>query len=450
MQSPTGDNAQSTARSGLQAGSGLPFDRRVVILLEIADDPNEIALAEELFDHRGWPARPAEEPERVGCPPERVARVVEVRLTGAREGAVERALGLVDRLAVAASLNMWARDAVLLEHEPERYTAWRVSPAVGVPQPGRVVRTVEPRGRAGALADLRARELAGHVHASDVDLHPADEPSIAVRGNVLSVNIGNAVAFLAVVLAAIAHTGWQLTGWFITMLFGLPWLIWGLRYALRDSPARRTTLWALPLASPLLLPLVTWGGGLVQDRYIGSFGIPSDSVHAGTLDRLWAGALLVGAMLYCVALRVAAYGWNRRFHANPDAWDLAKAAGAVGEGLIVGIALTVMLSYLHEGAFVEARNAAVHLHEPPPYYGLRPVLVCVQPVTHVAHPERGFPGASYGGTVPLTYPVLTFGPDADRIWLWDPRSGSTFNMSLDDATFEPFDPDFAGKDRPCG
>ncbi|MFD7919813.1 hypothetical protein ACFV3R_11375 [Streptomyces sp. NPDC059740] len=56
-----------------------------MILVEIADDPNETALAEELFALRGWPERPAEEHERAGCPPERVARVVEVRLTGARK-----------------------------------------------------------------------------------------------------------------------------------------------------------------------------------------------------------------------------------------------------------------------------------------------------------------------------------------------------------------------------
>ncbi|MFF4753263.1 hypothetical protein ACWD5R_26740 [Streptomyces sp. NPDC002514] len=465
MQSPTGRNSRDafggiaegfsrggsrfTAREGLRAGSSLPFDRRVVILVEIADDPNETALAEELFADRGWPVRPAEEPERAGCPPERVARVVEVRLTGAREGAVERALGLVDRLAVAASLNMWARDAVLLEHEPERYTAWRVRPAPGVPRPGRVVRAVEPRGRAGALADLRARELAGHVHASAVDLDPADTPSTDVRANLLLVNLGNAVAFSAAVLAIAPHTGWQPFGWSATVLFGLPWLIAGLRHALRDSPARRAALWALPLASPVLLPFVTWLGGLVQDRYISSFGIPSDSVHAGTIDRLWAGALPVAGVLYCVAFGVAAYGWNRRFHAHPDAQDLGNAAFAAGAGLFVGLVLVVMPFYLRAGASATAENAAARFQEPPPYYGLRPVLVCVRPVTPVTHPERGFPGASYGGTVPLTHPVLTFGPDADRIWLWDPQSRQTFSMDLADATFEPLDTDFTSKDHPC-
>lgn len=442
---------RSTAREGLQAGSGLPFDRRVVILVEIADDPNETALAAELFAQRGWPVRPAEEAERAGCPPERVARVVEVRLTGAREGAVERALGLVDRLAVAASLNMWARDAVLLEHEPERYTAWRVRPAPGVPQPGRVVRTVEPRGRAGAVADLRARELAGHVHTAAVDLDPADVPSTGVRANLVLVNFGNVVAFSAAALAIAPHTGWQFFGWSVTVLFGLPWLIAGLRHALRDSPARRAALWALPLASPVLLPFVTWLGGLVQDRYIGSFGIPSDSVHAGTTDRLWAGALPVTGLLYCMAFGVAAYGWNRRFHANPDARDLGNAAFAAGAGLFLGLGLVVMPFSFHvnTSAAADAGNAAAHLREPPSYYGLRPVLVCVRPVTPVAHPERGFPGASYGGTVPLTHPVLTFGPDGDRIWLWDPRSRRAFSMDLADATFAPFDPDFASADQPC-
>ncbi|MEU1503201.1 hypothetical protein [Streptomyces sp. NPDC005732] len=419
-----------------------------MILVEIADDPNETTLAEELFALRGWPARPAEEPERAGCPPERVARVVEVRLTGAREGAVERALGLVDRLAVAASLNMWARDAVLLEHKPERYTAWRVRPTPGVPQPGRVVRTVEPRGRAGALADLRTREMAGHVHASVVDLDPADELSTDVRNVLRGVNLGNAVAFLVAVLAIAPHTGWQPFGWSASVLFGLPWLIGGLRHVLRDSPARRAVLWALPLASPILLPFVTWIGGLVQDGYIGSFGIPSDSVHVGTIGRLWAGALPVTGVLYCVAFGVAAYGWNQRFHANPDAQDWRNTAFAAVAGLFAGLVLVVTPFYLYPVASTAAETAAVRLQEPPPYYSLRPVLVCVRPVTPVAHPERGFHGASYGGTVPLTYPLLTFGPDGDRIWLWDPRSHQAFSMDLADATFNPFDTDFTSNDNP--
>ncbi|MBY8881044.1 hypothetical protein [Actinacidiphila acidipaludis] len=446
---------RSTAGDGSpagSAGSGLPFDRRVMILVEIADDPNETALAAELFAHRGWPVRPAEEPERAGCPPERVARVVEVRLTGAREGAVERALGLVDGLAVAASLNMWARDAVLLEHEPERYTAWRVRPAPGVPRPGRVVRAVEPRGRTGAQADLRTRALAGQVYAADVDVDPADVASTDVRANLLLVNLGNLLAFSAAALAIVPHTGWQPFGWSVTVLFGLPWLVAGLRHALRDSPARRAALWALPLASPVLLPFVTWLGGLVQDRYVGSFGIPSDSVHAGATDRLWAGAWPVTGVLYCVAFGVAAHGWNRRFHARPDARDLGNAAFAAAAGLFLGLALVVVPFSVHvdTSAAADAENAAVHLQEPPSYYGLRPVLVCVRPVAPVAHPERGFPGASYGGTVPLTRPVLTFGPDGDRIWLWDPQTRRAFSMALADAAFEPFDPGFAsGGGRAC-
>ncbi|MFD7919812.1 hypothetical protein ACFV3R_11370 [Streptomyces sp. NPDC059740] len=349
---------------------------------------------------------------------------------------------------MAASLNMWARDAVLLEHKPELYTAWRVRTAPGVPQSGRVVRTVEPRGRSGALEDLRTRELAGYLHVSAVDLVPADESSTDVRLALLGANLGSTVAFAAAVLAIAPHTGWQPLGWSATVLFGLPWLIAGLRHALRDSPVRRAVLWSLPLASPILLPFVTWIGGLIQDRYISYFGIPSDSVHTGTIGRLWAGALPVTGVLYCVAFGVAAYGWNRRFHGNPDTREVRNTALAAGAGLVAGLVLVVSPFYLYPIASKAAGAAAASLQEPPPYYSLRPTLVCVRPVTPVAHPANGFPGPSYGGTVPLTHPLLTFGPDGDRIWLWGPRSNQAFSMDLADATFSPIDTDLTSKTNP--
>jgi hypothetical protein len=41
----------------------------VVVLVEIADDRNETALAEELFTQRGWRVRTAEERERAAARP---------------------------------------------------------------------------------------------------------------------------------------------------------------------------------------------------------------------------------------------------------------------------------------------------------------------------------------------------------------------------------------------
>jgi hypothetical protein len=433
---------------GLRVGTGLPFDRRVVVLVEIADDVNEIALAEELFTANGWPVRAAEERERAGCPAGRTARVVEVRLPGERDGAIERALGQVDRLAVTASLKMWARDAVLLEHEPERYTAWRVR-AAGSAHPGRVIRAVEPRGRAGALADLRARTLAGRSDGSArVTLDAA--ASVDVRANVVLVNLGNALALTAAVLAVASHGGWQVFGWMITVVFGAWWLVAGVRAALRGSPARRAVLWALPLASPVLFPLVTWIGTLVQERYIGVFGIPPDSVHVSATGRLWAGALPMLGVLYGAVLGVAATGWNRRVHADPTGLDVRDIAFAAGVGLMIAGFLTFAPLFVtaRPQAAVDAEADAMRQQQPRSAYGLHPVLVCVKPLKDVAHPELGLPAPVYGGTVPLTWPVLTFGPDGDRIWIWDPRSQNAVNMALDDAAFVPFDAD-ASQDGGC-
>ncbi|MEW2296201.1 hypothetical protein ABZ719_26490 [Streptomyces sp. NPDC006743] len=431
----------STAVEGVAAGAGLPFDRRVLVLAEIADDPNETALAEELFTGRGWPVRPAAEHERAGCPPDRVARLVEVRLAGARDGAVERALSAIDHLAVAASLRMWARDAVLLEHEPEQYTAWRVRAAPGTPRVHRVIRTAEPRGRTEALADLRARALAGAALGADADVEVL-ETSLDVKANLILVNTGNAVALAAAVLALTAHGAWQFTGGFVTVVFGLAFLASGVRHALRDLPTRRAAAWAVPLAAPLLLPLVAWLGTLVHERYVRAFGIPPDSVHTGTTERLLAGALPLLGVLYCTVFGVAAYGWNRWAHADTTGTEAANAAFGAGLGLCLGV-VTVLLPFVTDAYTQDAAHAqvaAAHGRQPAAFHGLHPAVVCVHPLTRVAHPERGLPGAAYGGTVPLTHPVLTFGPDGDRTWLWDPATRRALDMDLGAASIAPSDP----------
>jgi hypothetical protein len=87
--------------------------------------------------------------------------------------------------------------------------------------------------------------------------------------------------------------------------------------------------------------------------------------------------------------------------------------------------------------------AAAQGWQPAAFHGLHPAVVCVHPLTRVPHPERGLPGAAYGGAVPLTHPLLTFGPDGDRIWLWDPATRRALDMDLAAATITPADPDAA-------
>ncbi|MFB6627580.1 hypothetical protein ACFCW1_35300 [Streptomyces sp. NPDC056375] len=96
-----------------------PFNRRVEVLVAVIDSSEEVGLATELLEGRGWPVRPwtpgagdadALESGRKGL-------LVEVRLHGARFGAVQAAVSEIEGLARRHQAAMWAVDAVLIEHE---------------------------------------------------------------------------------------------------------------------------------------------------------------------------------------------------------------------------------------------------------------------------------------------------------------------------------------------
>ncbi|NUK03979.1 hypothetical protein HRW23_24035 [Streptomyces lunaelactis] len=105
-----------------------PFNRRVEVLVAVVDSPDETALATQLLEGRGWSVRPwtpdtdaggnregDDEASAIGSG--RLGLLVEVRLYGARFGAVQAALSEIENLARRHQAGMWVVDAVLIEHD---------------------------------------------------------------------------------------------------------------------------------------------------------------------------------------------------------------------------------------------------------------------------------------------------------------------------------------------
>lgn len=102
------------------------FNRRIRLLVEVTNHPDEIALARELFAAKGWPVRDPRNDEAIPLGLHRVGLVVEVRLRGARSRARAAAVQLVEGSASRVRLGLWVRHSLLIEPVRERRTEYKV------------------------------------------------------------------------------------------------------------------------------------------------------------------------------------------------------------------------------------------------------------------------------------------------------------------------------------
>lgn len=130
-----------------------PFNRRIEVLLAVVDTPEETGLATQLLEGRGWDVRPWEgsDPDTIGTG--RRGLLVEVRLYGARLGAVQAAVAEIQNLAQRHQAGMWVVDAVLIEHELTRDHRTRYQ--VRERDDGAATRPFSPRAARRALTTLR-------------------------------------------------------------------------------------------------------------------------------------------------------------------------------------------------------------------------------------------------------------------------------------------------------
>ncbi|MFJ9131264.1 hypothetical protein ACIRJS_45020 [Streptomyces sp. NPDC102340] len=93
-----------------------PFNRRVEVLVAVIDAPDEAGLAVQLLEDRGWGIRPWEGSDPGSLGTGRRGLLVEVRLYGARFGAVQAAVAEIEDLARRRQVGIWVVDAALVEH----------------------------------------------------------------------------------------------------------------------------------------------------------------------------------------------------------------------------------------------------------------------------------------------------------------------------------------------
>ncbi|GAA4051426.1 hypothetical protein [Streptomyces shaanxiensis] len=325
---PTPRASDDADRSGVDAvpapAAGPPAPprrRRVRILVDVVDHPDEVAYVTALFEERGWTVRPAEDDEAAPGVAHRCTLVVEVRLHGARLGALRTATLEVERLAQQAELGAWVRDAALVEHERPARTTYNVHRALptlgrlwirlgGADEQRAVTVPAGPRSREEAAAELAARPLGGRpfdpeAHGLRVPGHsdadpPRDETPHERRVRLVWLWEGIAGVVLAVVCGM--YVVWADGAWKL-----LPALL---------SPAG-----ALPLGRTLKEtrtrgPVVQWAAGVAGTTALAAFGaLVGQDTEPGVL---WAGALVLAVGGFTGAGVVLAL--RRTFFTRHAAW----------------------------------------------------------------------------------------------------------------------------------
>ncbi|WP_175439214.1 hypothetical protein [Streptomyces vilmorinianum] len=149
-----------------------PFNRRVEVLVAVIDSPDETGLSTQLLEAQGWSVRPwvpgDGEGDALGSG--RRGLLVEVRLHGARFGAVQAAVSEIEGLARRHQAGMWVVDATLIEHELavdhrtvfHAYRSRQASSAVGTEEPGSGSRVLAWRTLFGMVTTVRIVKQAGH------------------------------------------------------------------------------------------------------------------------------------------------------------------------------------------------------------------------------------------------------------------------------------------------
>lgn len=203
-----------------------------------------------------------------------------------------------------------------------------------------------------------------------------------------------------------------LTG--LGMVLGIGLTLFGLWYALSASWFSRNVQWFLPVLAAPLPFVMPWVGAFLHAVYLEElFGVPAGAVHVGFY---WQYAVAFRPLAVAVAfvlVLVALAGWARHFNVQAPAGGFFRLmlvlAGIVAVLTVVQISLDDL-----DKAADRTMNAAAEGRRPPAYFGIRPELVCVEPV--------GDRTPVINGPVPTGHPVLSFQASGDTVWLWDPAS----------------------------
>jgi hypothetical protein len=434
-----------------RGGTARPFDHRVRVLVELRDDPDELQLAEEVVGACGWPMReprPGEVPAE-GIRPSYVARVVEVRLLGTRRGAAAQAAWELELLARRTGLDLLPRDATLIRRTLTPGKGWGVVPIrVSLRDRGRALLELDQEDRPERflyvpevlststpdIASLSRPTGAQQLDAAEYALKTYKPRSLMPPLLLTGLTIAAVAGFAALInLVGVPPEGPDdILIVCMAIALALSYMIggWGIRHAVLYSATVRLALpWTVPLALPVLLAGVPRIGDVVQNKYLSSFYLPDhtatsdwqDSLGAGVFPTLWA----LGGFLLIMGIAALVH----RAYARAGApFGPILALGSLC-AFTAGLVLAAVAVGRADAVAADDQRALASGQVPDDFFGLRPDFVCVRPTTKSP--------PVYGPIPPSTRPVVTFGPQGDRIALWDPKTGQALSMRLEDASFVP-------------
>jgi hypothetical protein len=201
----------------------------------------------------------------------------------------------------------------------------------------------------------------------------------------------------------------------------------GALFGFRESGLARERSWLLPLAVTALVPVLLALGGVFDDEYLShSFGIPAGAVSVPGVLRLaiiLKPLFLVLTFMYAVA---GIAGWVRYFHGFDELTRGPLVVTLAGLSVVFLVASVAAGKVFVDGAAHDAAVQARAGRSPHEYFGLQGTMQCVRPV------NPSIP--VYNGPLPSGRPVLSFGTTTTELWVWDPASGRTIGVPLQDVT----------------
>ncbi|MET9469368.1 hypothetical protein ABZY44_32155 [Streptomyces sp. NPDC006544] len=244
-----------------------------------------------------------------------------------------------------------------------------------------------------------------------------------------------AVGVNGVVKAPDAATGFLL----VAVGLGFGYLVGtGIWLLVRQSSWRRTLPWLLPGLLPLVVVLLPGLGLALPAAYLDAFELDLEDVDVPAVWRL-IGALRVAVALSLWLLTPALLGYAKHLHLMVrDRWmGYATAAVLSLYCVLQGAWVLIVEPAAASGSRAVADAAAGRT--PPPYYGITPEWMCVQPVGDLNKvPVEG--GALDPGTA-----YLLMGDAGGRAVLWDAGAKAALKVPLASLRLVPAD----DPRRPC-
>ncbi|MFD0352788.1 NnrS multi-domain protein [Streptomyces sp. NPDC127110] len=272
---------------------------------------------------------------------------------------------------------------------------------------------------AGVLCFLRGAWLARGVFAS------------GGRSGALLVWGAVAVFFLAVALGTEtgAERGW--TPMQMLSVFAVVATAGGIWLLVRQWTWGEWLAWVAPLLFAFVVSCVVASGSVLHAMYADSLDVTPDDLDVPAIWQATSAVKLLSLLSFALFVP-ALWGIAKHVHA-----PLVSPVERLGVPLYVVTQLAV-LALCAVGALESAgdavkdfRTAAARKTQPPPYFGVEPEWMCVEPTVLAAKVS------SRGGVLHPDRPYISFGEAGGTVSLWDEPAGKALQVPAEQVRLVP-------------